>query len=173
MAFYDFDAHPNGSPKPADVLRLGHGRCPWSVIAQPSDKRRASRLLRSAASFCLYKPLVAEEVRHTLELGAELDHLRQRERELAAKLKEQMKATELVGRNENALVLNLDRFVETMSSLDSGNAYETFVHHVERQLLQAVLQETAGNQTRAARILGINRNTLHKKIKDLHLAVKS
>ena len=35
---------------------------------------------------------------------------------------------------------------------------------VEKPLLRAVLRETAGNQVRAAQILGINRNTLRKKL---------
>jgi two-component system nitrogen regulation response regulator GlnG len=35
---------------------------------------------------------------------------------------------------------------------------------VEKPLLRAVLQETGGNQVRAAQILGINRNTLRKKL---------
>jgi two-component system nitrogen regulation response regulator GlnG len=35
---------------------------------------------------------------------------------------------------------------------------------VEKPLLRAVLRETAGNQLRAAQILGINRNTLRKKL---------
>jgi DNA-binding protein Fis len=35
---------------------------------------------------------------------------------------------------------------------------------VEKPLLRAVLRETASNQVRAAQILGINRNTLRKKL---------
>ena len=35
---------------------------------------------------------------------------------------------------------------------------------VEKPLLRAVLRETGGNQVRAAQILGINRNTLRKKL---------
>ena len=34
----------------------------------------------------------------------------------------------------------------------------------EQPLLRAVLRETGGNQVRAAQILGINRNTLRKKL---------
>jgi DNA-binding protein Fis len=35
---------------------------------------------------------------------------------------------------------------------------------IEKPLVQLVLKETKGNQTKAANILGINRNTLRKKI---------
>ena len=34
------------------------------------------------------------------------------------------------------------------------------------------LQETKGNQIQAAELLGLNRNTLRKKIQDLHIPVK-
>ena len=46
----------------------------------------------------------------------------------------------------------------------SANLYELIVGLVERPLLRAVLRETRGNQLRAAQILGINRNTLRKKL---------
>jgi len=37
---------------------------------------------------------------------------------------------------------------------------------VEKSLIQIVMKETDGNQSDASRILGINRNTLRKKITD-------
>jgi two-component system nitrogen regulation response regulator GlnG len=43
---------------------------------------------------------------------------------------------------------------------------------VERPLLEFVLEKTGGNQLRAAEILGINRNTLRKKITTLGVAIK-
>ncbi|PYM17204.1 MAG: two-component system response regulator [Candidatus Rokuibacteriota bacterium] len=46
----------------------------------------------------------------------------------------------------------------------SANLYELIVGLVEKPLLRAVLRETRGNQLRAAQILGINRNTLRKKL---------
>jgi two-component system nitrogen regulation response regulator GlnG len=46
----------------------------------------------------------------------------------------------------------------------SANLYDLMVGLVEKPLLRAVLCETGGNQVRAAQILGINRNTLRKKL---------
>ncbi|HEY2991547.1 MAG TPA: sigma-54 dependent transcriptional regulator [Methylomirabilota bacterium] len=46
----------------------------------------------------------------------------------------------------------------------SANLYDLMIALVEKPLLRAVLRETAGNQVRAAQILGINRNTLRKKL---------
>jgi two-component system nitrogen regulation response regulator GlnG len=49
--------------------------------------------------------------------------------------------------------------------------YGTILADVERALLAAVLQHTGGNQVKAADILGINRNTLRKKLTDLDLQI--
>jgi len=46
----------------------------------------------------------------------------------------------------------------------SAHLYDLMIALVEKPLLRAVLRETAGNQVRAAQILGINRNTLRKKL---------
>jgi len=46
----------------------------------------------------------------------------------------------------------------------SANLYDLMIGLVEKPLLRAVLRETSGNQVRAAQILGINRNTLRKKL---------
>ena len=43
--------------------------------------------------------------------------------------------------------------------------YRLVIAEVEGSLLAAVMEETAGNQGRAARILGINRGTLRKKLR--------
>jgi two-component system nitrogen regulation response regulator GlnG len=48
----------------------------------------------------------------------------------------------------------------------SANLHALMVGLVEKPLLRAVMRETRGNQVRAAQILGINRNTLRKKLKD-------
>lgn len=52
---------------------------------------------------------------------------------------------------------------------DAENAYEELVNRVEREVISQVLSSCAGVQTKAATRLGINRNTLHKKLKDYGL----
>jgi len=44
--------------------------------------------------------------------------------------------------------------------------YDMVISSVERPLLEMVLHRVEGNQTRAAQLLGLNRNTLRKKIKE-------
>jgi two-component system nitrogen regulation response regulator GlnG len=48
--------------------------------------------------------------------------------------------------------------------------FHTVLERVERPLLESVLARTGGNQLRAAALLGINRNTLRKKLTELGLA---
>ncbi|OGW76751.1 MAG: hypothetical protein A3I73_05425 [Omnitrophica bacterium RIFCSPLOWO2_02_FULL_45_16] len=43
---------------------------------------------------------------------------------------------------------------------------------VEKPLIEQTLEKTAGNQSKAAKILGINRNTIRSKIKKLGIDAK-
>ena len=51
-------------------------------------------------------------------------------------------------------------------AVEDGTAYNTVIGIVEKELLLQVLRGCQGTQTRAAVRLGINRNTLHKKIEE-------
>jgi len=51
-----------------------------------------------------------------------------------------------------------------------SNLYDLVQHEVEPPLLQIVMQFTGGNQSKAAAILGINRGTLRKKLRQYHLS---
>jgi two-component system, NtrC family, nitrogen regulation response regulator GlnG len=50
-----------------------------------------------------------------------------------------------------------------------GDVYRAAVAILERPLLAHVLASTGGNQLRAARLLGLNRNTLRKRCRELGL----
>jgi two-component system nitrogen regulation response regulator GlnG len=54
---------------------------------------------------------------------------------------------------------------------EPDDLHRELLERVERPLLEAVLAHTGGNQIRAAALLGINRNTLRKKIVELALSV--
>ena len=49
--------------------------------------------------------------------------------------------------------------------------YERILHEIERPLIELSLTATRGNQIRASELLGLNRNTLRKKIRDLDIEV--
>jgi two-component system nitrogen regulation response regulator GlnG len=52
-----------------------------------------------------------------------------------------------------------------------GVLYRSVLQIVEKPLIEQVLERTEGNQLMAARILGINRNTIRAKIKKLGIDV--
>ena len=56
-------------------------------------------------------------------------------------------------------------------SLPPAGLYDRVVREVERPLIQLCLAATRGNQIKAAELLGLNRNTLRKKIKELEIQV--
>jgi len=56
-------------------------------------------------------------------------------------------------------------------ALPPPGLYDRVLEEIERPLLSICLAATRGNQIRAAQILGLNRNTLRKKIRDLRLDV--
>jgi two-component system nitrogen regulation response regulator GlnG len=62
---------------------------------------------------------------------------------------------------------------ETDAALSAGreDLYRRLLERVERPLLERVLAHTGGNQIRAAALLGINRNTLRKKIVELGIGL--
>ncbi|MDE0942024.1 MAG: nitrogen regulation protein NR(I) [Alphaproteobacteria bacterium] len=56
-------------------------------------------------------------------------------------------------------------------SLPPAGLYDRVLHEVERPMIELCLVATRGNQIRAAELLGLNRNTLRKKIKELDIQV--
>ncbi len=64
-----------------------------------------------------------------------------------------------------------DYFFAHGSTLPPAGLYERVLKEVERPLISLSLAATRGNQLRAADLLGLNRNTLRKKIRDLNISV--
>ena len=73
---------------------------------------------------------------------------------------------------EALVARKLENSLAQMDLQELDNLYEMVLHQVERPLINIILQQTRGNQVRTAEILGINRNTLRKKIKTLEIDVK-
>ena len=74
---------------------------------------------------------------------------------------------------EHWLEKTLKQYVSHMDdNVAGGDLHKLIVGGGEKPLVEMVLKETNGNQTRAANILGINRNTLRKKIIDYKIKSK-
>lgn len=84
----------------------------------------------------------------------------------------------LMGRTRHDLALEeileskLKEFVRDMRKGSARNLHPMVISAVERPLIAQVLRETNGNQVQAAHLLGINRNTLRKKIAEFRIPVK-
>ncbi|OYU70169.1 MAG: nitrogen regulation protein NR(I) [Alphaproteobacteria bacterium PA2] len=64
-------------------------------------------------------------------------------------------------------------FAEQPDGIPPAGLYDRVLEEIERPLIHLTLGATRGNQVRAAEILGLNRNTLRKKIQDLGVEMRS
>ena len=73
---------------------------------------------------------------------------------------------------ESYLEVKMGEFVKGMRNGSAKNLHPILISAVERPLITSALRETGGNQIQAAELLGLNRNTLRKKIVNLHIPLK-
>jgi len=64
-----------------------------------------------------------------------------------------------------------DYFAAHKDGLPATGVYDRILREVERPLISLTLLATRGNQIKAAQVLGLNRNTLRKKIRELDIQV--
>ena len=74
---------------------------------------------------------------------------------------------------EKWLDKSIKQYVGAMDENNNGHLHELIMGGIEKPLVEIVLKETNGNQTQAANILGINRNTLRKKIAEYEIKCKN
>lgn len=67
---------------------------------------------------------------------------------------------------EDTVRVKLRALLQRLEGYPIADLYEEVLSHVERPLLKEVMFRTSGNQLRAAAMLGINRNTLRKKLRE-------
>lgn len=70
---------------------------------------------------------------------------------------------------EEFLSEKLKKYIKDMTRLERSNLYDTVMGEVEKALIKIVFDATEGNQLRAAKALGISRNTLREKLKQYRL----
>lgn len=78
---------------------------------------------------------------------------------------EDLSLESLVDQKLRSCLGNIDR-------METGDLYSMVLEQIERPLIRFVLEKTRGNQVKAADILGINRNTLRKKIQELGIEIR-
>jgi two-component system, NtrC family, nitrogen regulation response regulator GlnG len=66
----------------------------------------------------------------------------------------------------DVITARITSWFESPGSEEPRDLYHRLVAEIERPLIEMALKRASGNQVRAARILGLNRNTLRKKITD-------
>ena len=73
---------------------------------------------------------------------------------------------------EDVVRLKLKEYFRQTGDVELTDLYTLIMERIERPLIELTLERTHGNQLKAATILGINRNTLHKKITELKIVPK-
>ena len=65
---------------------------------------------------------------------------------------------------EEAVRTSLEAYFKDLRGVEPDNLYELMLGSFEKPLLDIVMRQADGNQSRAAEWLGLNRNTLRKKL---------
>ncbi|MDR3087996.1 MAG: Fis family transcriptional regulator [Azoarcus sp.] len=68
-----------------------------------------------------------------------------------------------------AVVRTLEQYFQDLDGEKPCAIYDMVIKCIEKPMLQFVLDRASGNQSAAAQLLGINRNTLHRKLTDHNL----
>jgi two-component system nitrogen regulation response regulator GlnG len=81
------------------------------------------------------------------------------------------------GRGDETLGQSVDRhlrayFAAHQGRLPAHGLYDRILQEIERPLLSICLEATRGNQIKAAELLGLNRNTLRKKLRELEIQAR-
>ena len=70
---------------------------------------------------------------------------------------------------QEAVTKSIKQYFKDLNGEKPCNLHTLFLSQVEKPFLETVMDEAEGNQSQAAEMLGINRNTLRKKLKQYDL----
>ncbi len=71
---------------------------------------------------------------------------------------------------DDCMRASVEQYFKDLRGAEPSGLHELFLGAAEKPLLEVVLRHAEGNQSRAADWLGINRNTLRRKLLDHRLA---
>jgi Fis family transcriptional regulator len=69
----------------------------------------------------------------------------------------------------NSVKSSLDQYFKDLDGQPPHALYDMVLSCIEKPLLEYIMQHATGNQSKAAEILGLNRNTLRKKIQQYNI----
>ena len=77
----------------------------------------------------------------------------------------------MIDQSELALSVksSVNQYFKDLDGEPPHAVYDMVLGCVEKPLLEYIMQHAAGNQSKAAEILGLNRNTLRKKLQQYHI----
>jgi len=166
-----------------DGLHAEIPNLPVILIHSPEHAHLIPQPMLEVAAYAVGKPLTLGPMCLMLDRTMELVSLRaqvRQHRQLwclthAAEAEAEAEVASASGestlvRLEDALVRRLRALMPSLELLGRGSLYRAVLSYVEKLLLTVILHECRGNQVKAASILGINRNTLRKKIHEFGLA---
>ena len=132
-----------------------------SAYRWPGNVRELENVIRRLAAL-VPQPVITEEI-----IAQELaDYTQVEDIRTTASGDESDNMTSVVERHIARLLASL------RESGEDGVLYERALAELERPLIRMTLAETRGNQIRAAALLGLNRNTLRKKIREHGIGVQ-
>ena len=62
------------------------------------------------------------------------------------------------------LETHLQRYLDDLGNIPPSNVYDMVISSIEKPMLELIMQHAGNNQSLAAQYLGLNRNTLRKKL---------
>ena len=138
---------------------------PWKIIENaamnrmkdhswPGNVRELENLIRRLAALYSQEVITVEDIEAELA-NASLENAEDKEKGLSQTV-------------ENLLSTYFSTHAD---GLPAAGLYQRVLREVERPLITLTLQATQGNQIRAAEVLGLNRNTLRKKIHQLNIPI--
>ena len=71
---------------------------------------------------------------------------------------------------DDCIRASVEQYFKDLRGAEPNGLHHLVISSVERPLLEVVMRLAEGNQSKAAEWLGINRNTLRRKLLDHHLA---
>jgi two-component system nitrogen regulation response regulator GlnG len=152
-------AHADGLPaKALDNGAVGRlNRHAW-----PGNVRELENLMRRVAALCPEETITAAAIDNELADTAEAPHV--------------VPSSGAASPTSEPLARAVERHIsEFLAAHSDGigptDMYDRVIAEVERPLIRLTLAATRGNQIKAAAMLGLNRNTLRKKIRDLEISV--